>query len=652
VIRSEDRERKVELENTPLGSLKTRKENGQALHFRYNTEEQLTDLQNEAGEQYGFGRDAAGRIVREQGFDGITRTYERDALGLVRHVTLPDGRKTDYIYDTMGRLCGIEYADGTFEQYAYNDEGLLREAKNANSHLKITRDKLGRVVEEWQDGHTVTSLYDKKTALRTGVTSSLGANLQTGYTAAGMLQNMQADGGDWEMSLRYNKRGQEIERILSGGIVCSSEYDLVGRLHRQRVDAGGKRTRRMRYDWSQNDRLIGMVNELTRTGTWFDYDTMGNLVCSTHNETEKLFRVPDAVGNLYRKPDRSDRKYGAGGRLLETENTKYHYDEDGNIAAKVVDNNKTWLYKWNANGSLREVERPDNRTVAFEYDALGRRTAKIYNGKVTRWVWDGNTPLHEWTYDEKDRPKTVIDEYGLSHKEGDEPTENITTWVFEEGSFRPAAKLTKDKKYSIITDYLGTPTQMYDEQGQLVWETRLDIYGKVHTFAGRSLSDCPFRYQGQYEDAETGLYYNRFRYYSPEEGVYLSQDPIGLAGNNPTLYAYVSDINSHIDPFGLDELYALIVKSDGWYPVMEWGSQKPIGVVYLKQGELWKIGTSVDASSRYSKTYLSNIGQGGVEMKVLHTGLSDKAVKSLERSKLKGYKAWKGYLPAGNKCCH
>jgi RHS repeat-associated protein len=127
--------------------------------------------------------------------------------------------------------------------------------------------------------------------------------------------------------------------------------------------------------------------------------------------------------------------------------------------------------------------------------------------------------------------------------------------VFEEGSFRPAAKLTKDKKYSIVTDYLGTPAQMYDEKGQLVWETHLDIYGKVRTFAGRSLSDCPFRYQGQYEDAETGLYYNRFRYYSPEEGMYLSKDPIGLAGNNPTLYGYVKDVNSWVDILGLLILY-------------------------------------------------------------------------------------------------
>jgi RHS repeat-associated protein len=64
--------------------------------------------------------------------------------------------------------------------------------------------------------------------------------------------------------------------------------------------------------------------------------------------------------------------------------------------------------------------------------------------------------------------------------------------------------------------------------------------------------DCPFRYQGQYHDSETGLYYNRFRYYSPDEGMYLSQDPIGLAGNNPTLYAYVHDPNSWVDVLGLD----------------------------------------------------------------------------------------------------
>jgi RHS repeat-associated protein len=98
----------------------------------------------------------------------------------------------------------------------------------------------------------------------------------------------------------------------------------------------------------------------------------------------------------------------------------------------------------------------------------------------------------------------------------------------------------------------GTPAQMYDEQGNLTWEADLDIYGKVRNFAGRSLNECPFRWQGQYFDEEVNLYYNRFRYYDPDTGNYISQDPIGLAGNNPTLYGYVHDPNSWIDVFGLE----------------------------------------------------------------------------------------------------
>ncbi|WP_262885492.1 RHS repeat-associated core domain-containing protein [Tenacibaculum maritimum] len=67
----------------------------------------------------------------------------------------------------------------------------------------------------------------------------------------------------------------------------------------------------------------------------------------------------------------------------------------------------------------------------------------------------------------------------------------------------------------------------------------------------KAYNNTPFRYQGQYEDVETGLYYNRFRYYSPDSGTYISKDPIGLLGNNPNLYAYVHDVNSWVDPFGL-----------------------------------------------------------------------------------------------------
>ena len=123
-------------------------------------------------------------------------------------------------------------------------------------------------------------------------------------------------------------------------------------------------------------------------------------------------------------------------------------------------------------------------------------------------------------------------------------------WVFEDGTFVPIAKLQNGKSYSIITDHLGTPFEAYNEEGAKVWTRQLDIYGKTKKETGE-VNFIPYLYQGQYFDVDTELAYNRFRYYSVESGGYISQDPIGLAGGMPNMYAYVEDLNSRIDPFGL-----------------------------------------------------------------------------------------------------
>lgn len=127
----------------------------------------------------------------------------------------------------------------------------------------------------------------------------------------------------------------------------------------------------------------------------------------------------------------------------------------------------------------------------------------------------------------------------------------MITWVYDDTGFNPAAKLVGNKSYSVINDYLGTPLQAYDEKGNLVWERELDIYGKTRKETKENYNFVPFLYQGQYLDSETDLCYNRFRYYDPNAGNYISQDPIGLAGGNPTLYGYVHDSNTQVDPLGL-----------------------------------------------------------------------------------------------------
>ncbi|MEI8592575.1 RHS domain-containing protein, partial [Xenorhabdus bovienii] len=108
----------------------------------------------------------------------------------------------------------------------------------------------------------------------------------------------------------------------------------------------------------------------------------------------------------------------------------------------------------------------------------------------------------------------------------------------------------------IVSDHQGTPREMLSEEGVLVWAQRLTTWGKAEksqVIASNNPDyhvNCNLRFMGQYEDEESGLYYNRFRYYHPQTGQYLSPDPIGLAGGfNP--YSYVHNPTNFIDPYGL-----------------------------------------------------------------------------------------------------
>ena len=293
---------------------------------------------------------------------------------------------------------------------------------------------------------------------------------------------------------------------------------------------------------------------------------------------------------------------------------------------------------------------PYGKTVRFEYDALGRRTAKLFNGHVFRYLWDGNVMVQEWQYEEKDRPQHSIDEFGRIRMQSEEPVENLVTWVYEEGSYVPVAKIQNGERYTIISDYMGRPVEAYNSYGNVVWQADYDIYGDLRNIKG--IRDfIPFRQLGQYEDDETRLYYNRFRYYDPRIGNYISQDPIRLAGDNPTLYGYVLDVNIEFDVYGLrnTELYYLRASKDGFYNVYSKGSKAPTGKVYLYKGDIWKIGESYNPKKRYSQAYLQ---REGVIMDANKAIGSKKHIHKVETAKIKKYEKRRGTLPPGNKCYH
>jgi RHS repeat-associated protein len=108
---------------------------------------------------------------------------------------------------------------------------------------------------------------------------------------------------------------------------------------------------------------------------------------------------------------------------------------------------------------------------------------------------------------------------------------------------------TQDKLYYYHNDINGAPLRLTDEQGNIVWNVHYDIFGKIDKLSKNEI-DNPIRMQGQYEDEETGLYYNRFRYYDPNISAYVSQDPLRLgAGEN--VYSYTKNSFGWIDPLGL-----------------------------------------------------------------------------------------------------
>ncbi len=192
-----------------------------------------------------------------------------------------------------------------------------------------------------------------------------------------------------------------------------------------------------------------------------------------------------------------------------------------------------WRYAWDGAGRLAAVDLPDGRRAEHAYDPLGRRMeARLFDApppagsarclvEGTRFVWDGDTIAHAI----RTRAET-----------GGDPIVEERTFCFEDGSFVPWAQCDDmpdgfgGRRHAwgfFVNDPIGTPDGLVDAAGVVVGELDRKAWGRVEAGAD---AVTPLRFQGQQEDGETGLFYNRFRYYDPEAGLYLSPDPIGLAG--------------------------------------------------------------------------------------------------------------------------
>lgn len=183
------------------------------------------------------------------------------------------------------------------------------------------------------------------------------------------------------------------------------------------------------------------------------------------------------------------------------------------------------------------------QSYQYAYDPFGRRISKTDAFNTTHFIWDGNRLLSETRGNQ------------------------TKTYLYEQDGFVPVAQLDNDAIQYYHTDHLGTPRELTNPKGEIVWEETYTTWGNtvqkswqpVRTQANMELQAQPLRFQGQYFDTETGLHYNRFRYYDPDIGRFVTQDPIGTLGG-VNLYQYVDNPLNWIDPLGLARIPVSVKK--------------------------------------------------------------------------------------------
>jgi len=559
------------------------------LRLFYDFDQKPVCLRNELGEEHRFFYDVAGFLAREETYDGRTLAYTFDLGGNLVSYQNGAGERTDLIRDAVGQVIGRKWPDGTEDTLEYNGRGQILGAKNQRAEVIYDRDVYGHVRRETQtvDGvtHTIDVVHDalgRRTELRT----SLGNVERFERDAMGSLSRWSSAGDD--ATLVHDLLGREIQRTMRLGGRIESAFDAAGRLVRRRavgsggghvVGAGhppwlGARPEDVRMDRAYAWSLAGDLEQIwdqTDGLTQVSHDVAGRVLGVLHPKLlEETYRY-DAAERVYEAGTRAPhRAYGPGGRLLQRGNARYSWDDAGRLVKKEVigaagTEAQVWTYAWDGAERLQSILGPEGRLLEFVYDVFSRRVLKEERQRgmagaagdtllaTTRFVWDRDTIAHEICTRRTDAGDPVVEE---------------RTYSFDDETFVPFAhhdaRIAGGRREDLgtvhyVTDPIGTPTHLVGADGAVVGHIGRTAWAAQAKEGGRT---TPLRFQGQYEDGETGLYYNRHRYYDPETGTYLSADPIGLAGGQLP-FGYVSNPYVAVDPLGLAGGNTTITLNDG-----------------------------------------------------------------------------------------
>lgn len=563
--------------------------NRHQIGYQWDNQGRIQKLTNQNHAEYLFSYNRFGQLVHEQAFDGEEKNYSYNENGQLFQIRQPNVF-TQFAYFADGMIASKTYTHvqtrhSQTEEFEYNLNNQLSKAKNKESQNDFYRNALGQLVREHQH-YKVPNLSPMTAVLRYEY-DELG-NLSKTIRPDGQVQTNLSYGSGHIYGIAFNKQDmvafqrddlhRETARMLANGLIQTKNYNDVGLLSSQIIRPEQETVGRVQhqaerqYHYDQNY-LLMQVDDSRLGKLNYQYDAVGRLIQSQSVHKTESFTF-DPAGNLI-DPIATQASQVKSNLISQYKGKNYKYDAQGN----VIETNhagKTLKLTWD---NLNRLIRSDHQgqVTEYGYDVFGRRLFKKNQNAqtLTLFGWDGDL---------------MIWESQQSNNVGEDYTKH---YVYEPQSFVPLLQTgytgfiklveTPDyaqfqhEDYSVYKDLIwktetrknkaelervlfyhcdqvGTPQTLSNELGECIWEIKQDTWGTVLDIkiSNNLLEQTNIRFQGQYYDHETGLHYNRYRYYEPFSARYVGKDPIGLFGglNNSS---YVSDPNHWVDPMGLQQ---------------------------------------------------------------------------------------------------
>ncbi|HKO42785.1 MAG TPA: Ig-like domain-containing protein [Pyrinomonadaceae bacterium] len=493
----------------------------QATNFEYNARSQNTAVVDALNQRYDFAYDPLGRVTQLTRA-ALSMSYVYDAVGNRTQRTDYNNNVTNYAYDNLNRLTTITYPDATTVTYGYDVLSRLTAATNSNGTVTFGYDNRGRVATNTDVfNQTIGYAYDAN-GNRTAMTLNAAAHSTYQYDAVNRLINL-ADSANQNFPHAYDATNRLISRSAPNGVTSNFGYDGLDRLTSLNHVAASNTLIDNQYTYNNANNISGWNNASGNHG--FNYDSIDRLTSVTNSAAPNENYSYDAVGNRTSSHLSASYNYQPFNRLTNTSAATYTYDNNGNLTSRT-DALGTTSFAWNKENQLTQVSLPGGLVVNYKYDALDRRIQRTTNaGMSERYVYDAHNVLVDLNADSS-VAKTYLNDLGIDDHLRQTSSVGGTAYF--------------------LTDHLGSTAALADANGDLTQALSYDSFGN-HIGS----SSTRYTYTGRERDTDTGLVNYRTRWYDPDAGRFLSEDPIGFGGGDINLYVYVHNRPiALVDPFG------------------------------------------------------------------------------------------------------